>query len=148
MIARISTIMNITPELFRAEIIKPQSLQYVAAPVLYFFPEEDTDLRSNWVINKEYNLRLYFFKFIPLGSHTIILKKIDFSANEIISNESGSLSKVWNHTIKFNSINPAQIEYSDTIEIEAGLLTIFIWIFSHLFYRHRQRRWKLLLLRK
>lgn len=145
MIAKISTIMNTTPELFWKEIAKPQSLQYVAAPILYFYPTGNTDLNSNWEINKEYHLKLFFLKFIPLGGHKIIPKKIDLLKNEIISNESGKLAKVWNHRIKFNAINPTQMEYTDIIEIKAGLLTIFIWIFSHIFYRHRQRKWKTLL---
>lgn len=33
----------------------------------------------------------------------------------------------------------------DEIEIKAGWLTIFIWLFVQLFYHHRQRRWKILL---
>jgi hypothetical protein len=145
MIAKISTIMNTTPELLWKEITKPSSLQYVAAPILFFYPTSDTAFNSSWEINKEYNLKLYFLKCIPLGFHTITIKKIDISTNEIMSNESGLLVKVWNHTIKFKSINSDQIEYIDIIEINAGLLTIFIWMFSHFFYRHRQRKWKLLL---
>jgi hypothetical protein len=145
MIAKITTIMNTTPDLLWKKITKPSSLQYVASPILYFSPVNDTDLNSNWEINREYNLRLYFLKFIPLGFHRIIVKKIDISTNEIISKEYGLLAKVWNHTIKFNSINPDQIEYTDIIEIKAGFLTAFIWMFSHFFYRHRQRKWKLLL---
>ncbi|HSH05057.1 MAG TPA: hypothetical protein VLL52_21260 [Anaerolineae bacterium] len=145
MIATISTIMNTTPEHLWEEIKKPASLKYVAAPLLYFFPIGDTELNNDWEINKEYNLKLFFLKFIPLGTHKITLKKIDFSTNEIISNESGKLAKVWNHTIKFNPINSHQIEYTDIIEIKAGVLTLFIWLFSHIFYRHRQRRWKQLL---
>lgn len=137
--------MNTTPELLWKEITKPSSLQYVAAPILYFFPEGGTNLTGNWELNKEYNLKLYFLKFIPFGSHRIIVKKIDILTNEITSNESGLLAKVWNHTIKFNLINSDQIEYTDIIEIKAGLLTVFIWMFSHFFYRHRQRKWKRLL---
>jgi len=145
MIAKISTVMKTSPELLWNEIIKPSSLQYVAAPILYFYPENGTDLKSKWEINKEYNLRLFFLKFIPFGFHKIIVKNIDISKNEIVTNESGLLAKVWNHTIKFNAINSNQIIYTDIIEIKAGFLTIFIWVFSHYFYRHRQRKWKKLL---
>lgn len=145
MIARITTKMNTTPEKLWKEIMKPSSLQYVAAPLLYFYPLPGTKLDGNWEINKEYNLRLYFLRFIPIGFHRIVVKKIDVSQNEIVSNESGLLAKVWNHEIKFNAIDSDQIEYKDIIELRAGMLTILVWIFSHLFYRHRQRRWKKLL---
>lgn len=146
MIAKISTIINTTPEKLREVIITPSSLQYVAAPILYFIPVNGTDLNSKWEVNRAYNLRLYFLKFIPLGFHKIIIKDIDIEKNKIVSTESGFLAKIWNHTIKFDAINSTQIIYTDTIEIKAGLLTIFVWMFAHLFYRHRQRKWKKLLL--
>ena len=145
MIARISTIMNTKPEIFWKLITKPQSLQYVAKPILFFVPTARDDLNGNWEINKEYRVKLYLFKYLPFGSHTITIKKIDTTSNEIISNESGKLARVWNHTIRFQSINSNQIEYSDTIAIESGVLTVITWLFSHIFYRHRQRRWKTLL---
>jgi len=44
-------------------------------------------------------------------------------------------------------IEPGSVEYSDEIEIRAGLLTPVIWAFAHGFYRHRQRRWRVLLSR-
>jgi len=34
------------------------------------------------------------------------------------------------------------------VDIEAGLLTPFIWLFSQVFYRHRQRRWQALVKRQ
>ncbi len=145
MIARITTTMNSTPEKLWKEIIKLSSLQYVAAPILYFYPSNGTDFNGKWEINREYNVRLYFLKFIPFGFHKIIIKNIDISKNEIVSNESGLLAKEWNHTINLNAINSNQLVYTDIIEIKAGLLTVFIWIFSHFFYRHRQRKWKILL---
>lgn len=143
MIARIETVMNTTPEKLWEEITKPSSLQYVAAPILYFHPIHGTDLSSRWEINKEYDLRLYFLKFIPFGFHKIIVKTL--SKNKIVSNESGLLARVWNHTIKFSAINSNQIIYTDIIEIKAGFLTVFIWLFAHFFYRHRQRKWKMFL---
>ena len=32
--------------------------------------------------------------------------------------------------------------YADEIEIRAGLLTVFVWLFAHGFYRYRQMRWQ------
>ena len=145
MIAKITTIMNATPQMLWKELIKPSSLQYVAAPILYFHPLKGADLNKEWEINMVYNLQLHFLKFIPLGFHKITVKCIDISKNEIVTNESGLLAKVWDHTIKFNPINSNQIEYTDIIVIKAGFLTGFIWLFSHFFYRHRQRKWKYLL---
>jgi hypothetical protein len=52
---------------------------------------------------------------------------------------------VWNHNISFREVGPGKVSYADEIEIQAGWLTPAIWLFAHLFYRHRQRRWKVLL---
>ncbi len=57
----------------------------------------------------------------------------------------GNLTKVWNHIINFHAIDEQTIEYTDEIEIKAGILTLSIWLFSQVFYRHRQNKWKKLL---
>ncbi len=45
----------------------------------------------------------------------------------------------------FRKIEQNKLLYTDEIEIKAGMLTPAIWIFARLFYRHRQKRWKMLL---
>lgn len=77
---------------------------------------------------------------MPAGEHRITLERIDLKANLIESKESGALVPVWNHTIRFHPLEDDRLHYTDEIEIQAGLLTGFIWIFAHHFYRHRQRR--------
>lgn len=74
--------------------------------------------------------------------------KIDKETNTISSHESGLLARVWNHDISFHEVAPGVVSYTDEIEIQAGWLTPAIWLFAHLFYRHRQRRWKVLLSQK
>jgi len=117
----------------------------VAAPLLHFEPLVPGELDSEWVVGKTYPLRLYIFGFLPAGEHRITLVAIDREANLIKSQESGALSPVWNHTIRFHPLGDGRLHYTDEIEIQAGLLTRVIWAFAHLFYRHRQRRWKKLL---
>ena len=90
-------------------------------------------------------LKLYFLKVIPLGRHSIQLVTIDKERNTIASRESGLLARVWNHSIRFRQVEGGKVSYTDEIEIRAGWLTPAIWLFAHLFYRHRRRRWKALL---
>ena len=52
---------------------------------------------------------------------------------------------VWNHTIRFRPLENGKLHCTDEIEIQAGLLTGVVWAFAHVFYRHRQRRWRRLL---
>lgn len=145
MITRISTKLDCSEDELWKKIIEPASLQYVASPILSFVPIREGSLSGEWQVGTPYPLKLYFLKFIPLGQHTIQLVKIDKEANIILSRENGHLAKVWNHTISFQENAPGVLCYTDEIEIQAGLLTPGIWLFAQLFYRHRQRRWKILL---
>jgi hypothetical protein len=148
MIAKISTVLGTSENEFWEKLIQPKSLQFVSAPILNFQSLQDEELEVEWEIGKPYELKLYLLNFLPLGHHRITLATIDRETNTIESNESGLLAPVWNHTIRFNQIEENQIHYTDEVEIQAGLLTLFIWAFAHIFYRHRQRRWKKLLEQK
>lgn len=145
MIARISTHFDCTEEELWKKIIEPKSLQFVASPILSFNPLVKGELDGEWIIGKTYEAKLHFLNILPLGRHRIKIITIDRKSNIIVSNESGLLAPVWNHTIRFGQSGQRKLRYIDEIEIKAGWLTIAIWVFSHLFYRHRQRRWKILL---
>jgi hypothetical protein len=71
--------------------------------------------------------------------------RIDKAAKATVSQESGRLARVWNHTLSFREVAPGAVSYTDEIEIQAGWLTPGIWLFAQVFYRYRQRRWKALL---
>ena len=148
MLARISTTFDCTAEQLWDEISRPASLRFVAAPLLHFAPLVPGELDGEWVVGKTYALRLSLLGFLPAGEHRITLERIDQEANLIESRESGALAPIWNHTIRFHPLENGGLHYTDEIEIQAGLLTGVIWAFAHLFYRHRQRRWKILLRRK
>ncbi|MFO7846240.1 MAG: hypothetical protein ACQETF_11215 [Bacteroidota bacterium] len=145
MIARISTHLSCSETELWKKIEKPKSLEFVAAPVLKFIPVGTDDFDDPWEINRDYNLKLYLFGLIPLGSHNIRLLKADKRRNIIESREKGLLTRVWNHTITFHEVGDRKVHYTDKIEIKAGVLTPVIYVFAQLFYRHRQRRWKRLL---
>lgn len=145
MFARITTVLDCTEEELWEKIIEPKSLQFVASPLLSFQPLLGDELDGEWVTHKMYELKLCFLKIVPLGRHNIKLVAINRESNTIVSNESGTLVPVWNHTILFRQIEHSKLRYTDEIEIKAGWLTPAIWAFAHLFYRHRQKRWKTLL---
>lgn len=58
MIAKISTKFNCTDVQLWAEIIRPQSLQYVAAPLMYFIPINKNEPFNEWIVGKTYNLKI------------------------------------------------------------------------------------------
>jgi hypothetical protein len=142
--ATISTLMRSDVSRMWTELLKPDSLTRVSAPILYFSPQDGQALPTTWEVGGTYALTLSAFRVLPLGRHVIEVKVLDAEAGEIYTHEHGSLVRVWNHRIRLGAQGTA-VEYTDQIEIHAGALTPLIWLFAHVFYRHRQRRWKALL---
>lgn len=142
MLATISCLIQTDENLFWKELQKPSSLFRVASPILKFVQSEDCPTLDSWELNTNYKFKLFLFTIIPFGEHVIRLVEMSKEEKRIVTNEHGSLTRVWNHTIVLEPYNDSLIRYTDIIEIEAGLLTAFVWLFSHIFYRHRQRKWK------
>ncbi len=141
------TIIHVNGNKMWEELQKTSSLMYVASPILIFKSQDGGELPSTWSVEREYPLNLYAFHIVPLGKHYITVKKIDIKNKEIFTNEFGSLTKTWNHLMRVEVLDDNMVKYTDEIEIKAGMLTIFIWMFAQVFYRHRQRKWKKLLTR-
>lgn len=145
MIATISSKFECSTSELWDQISQTDSLQYVCAPILTFQPVHPNGLDGDWSPGQTYELTLRFLGLLPLGRHDITIIEIDPKKNRIVSSESGKLAKTWNHTIEFTEVSQDKIKYTDEVEIRAGLLTVPIWLFAHIFYRHRQRRWQNLL---
>ena len=79
----------------------------------------------------------------PLGRQTIAIS-IPLRGDshiELRDNGFSGLISRWDHLITIRSVVGGCV-YSDRVEINAGVLTPFVWVFAWLFYRHRQRRWQ------
>lgn len=145
MLARITTYFQCTEDELWERLIQPSSLTFVSSPILSFEPKNEVALPVEWQVGKSYPLKLYFLTVIPIGKHTIKLVEIDKKSKTIRTMESGRFVRVWNHNITFRETEPEKVKYTDEIEIKSGLLTPAIWLFAHFFYRHRQKRWRVLL---
>ncbi len=143
--AKISTVLKTTERHMWEELQKVSSLMYVASPILKFKPQPGYSVPEKWLLGTEYKLKLFFLGIIPLGDYFIKLIEINQEENRIISYEHGSLTKTWDHTIQFHAIDDQTIEYSDEVEMNAGIFTFFVWLFAHFFYRYRQNKWQKLL---
>lgn len=94
-----------------------------------------------------YWVTLQVLGFIPFGHQAI---RISFppipGGFAIRDNGYSAVIPVWDHTI---TLTPTQTgcHYEDRIEVAAGWLTPFVWLFAQVFYRHRQNRWRRLVRR-
>lgn len=75
---------------------------------------------------------------------------ISIDHNKLIMRDNGysKLIKKWDHTISLKDIGNGKTLYADTIDINAGALTILVVLFAHVFYRWRQKRWNRLIQNK
>jgi hypothetical protein len=80
---------------------------------------------------------------VPLGTHALTIERIDPAAREIQSREHDRLVHRWDHLIRVRATADGRTRYSDDIDIGAGPLTPLVWLFANFFYRHRQRKWRL-----
>jgi hypothetical protein len=143
--ATISTLMRADVDRMWTELVKTESLVRVSAPILSFAPQDGKPLPTTWEVGGTYPVTLSAFRFLPLGRHVIEIKVLDAQAREIFTMEHGALARTWNHRIRLGTQSGSTFEYTDQIDIRAGVLTPLIWLFAQLFYRHRQHRWKVLL---
>jgi hypothetical protein len=85
---------------------------------------------------------LMLFHVIPLHRHTIHADVVDPATRTIRSREHGGVIRTWNHTLHAEPLGERRCRYSDTVEVDAGILTAAVaWIGTALF-RYRQRRWR------
>lgn len=119
------------------------TLQYIAAPYATFKPVNKTSMQ--WKEGETSKFHLMLFGFISMGIHTINVIRFDKSTFTVYTNESNKNVPVWNHRIVLKKINKGLTDYTDEVEIYAGWKTPFVFIWSNLFYRHRQRKWLKLL---
>ena len=132
-------------ELFM-EIKRTKSLIYITKPLVKFVQLPEHPLPELWEEGK-YLVKMYILRFIPFGKQWIVIS-IDNNKLHIRDNGYSKLIKKWDHNIYLKDIGNNKTLYADTIDINAGVLTIFVVLFASIFYRCRQKRWNKLIKNK
>jgi hypothetical protein len=140
----VETILECPPERVWAEVQTSRLLQEVIYPLLKFTPLPGMAFPEKWQPDSIVLGSGYAFSFIPLGIHTLRFECIDARKRQITTRESNFFVRQWDHVISVNRAPGGSTHYSDEIEIDAGLLTPIVWLYATIFYRHRQRRWRLI----
>jgi hypothetical protein len=125
-----------------AEVRRPSLLLEVIRPLVAIAPVDGPRFPDRWDHGATVRCRSYLFGLIPLGTRTIVLERVDPRAREIQSRERDPLIRRWDHLVRVRPAAGGRTRYSDQIVVEAGWLTLPVWLFAQWFYRHRQRRWR------
>ncbi len=127
-----------------AEVCKLSLLEHIAWPLMKFEPREPRTFPREWQAGR-FRVGLKLFGFIPLGDQWIVISVENGSASPILrDNGYSAMIPRWDHWIFIEPTGSKKCRYIDRVDIEAGLLTPFVWLFAKCFYAHRQRRWRAL----
>lgn len=85
---------------------------------------------------------LMAFHIVPAYRHTIEVVDVDPPSRTFRTHEHGGVLRAWNHTLHVEPLAANQCRYSDTVDIDAGILTGFVAAMATGIYRYRQRRWR------
>lgn len=137
---KISTTLSCPPERAWQEIQQVKLLLHIARPLVVFEPIQPNTFPATWG-NEKYLVRMRLFGFLPLGKQWIVITLDDVKC-ELLDDGQSELIEQWRHRITVEPTPEGCTRYTDTVDIEAGLLTFGVWLFANVFFRHRQNRWR------
>ena len=141
--AKISSKFPVSADEVWILVKKSSTLLYVTKGFLGFAGSEH--FPSEWREGSTESTRLLFFGFLPAWKHDLKFHKVNNIERVLYTNEGGGLVPTWNHCIKVEPLNENTCCYTDDVEINAGVVTPLVWLYSNIFYRYRQWRWYSLL---
>jgi ligand-binding SRPBCC domain-containing protein len=139
-LVRVSTRLSAPADLVWDTVQRTDTLRYVTRGLLGF--RVAGELPERLAAGETYRIRLLFFGVVPAWRHEIHVVRVDGVGHEIRTEERGGPVRGWRHRITVDGEGWGSTRYMDEIEISAGALTPFVWIYAQLFYRYRQRRWR------
>ncbi len=149
----IATIVACTPAEAWHAVQSVRLLQHITAPLIRFQPLDPPTFPITWA-DRAYKVRMWMFGLLPMGTHWIVISRAQHTdahgapVYELLDDGHGTLIKQWQHRITIAPAPKGETLYSDQVVIEAGWLTLPVWLYAQLFYRYRQMRWRRLARRR
>jgi hypothetical protein len=142
---KLSTRLDCVPKTAWQYVLMPALLEYIAHPLVRFESVDPPHFPERWT-EGDYKSRLGLFGFVPFGEQTIGIRinearQKENTFYELLDDGHSKLIPTWRHRITLKAYE-GQTLYTDELELRAGFLTPFVWLFAFIFYHHRQRRWR------
>ena len=139
---QVTSILPFSEDVIWENLMLFSTLKYITAPFATFTPINDVIV---WKEGEVFRFHLRLFGFIPMGVHEIKVIECNRETLSVYTHESNPRVPVWNHRILLEPCNDRTVRYTDEVEIQARWATPIVVVWSRVFYRHRQRKWKSLL---
>lgn len=137
----LSTVLDAPVSQIWAAAQKSALFEHVSAPVVRFRAKEP--LPEVWREGR-YLVTMLLFGVLPIGDQWIVIElpQPDEAAGEYVVRDNGHSASIrrWDHRLILRARPDGRTDYSDVLDLEAGLTTPFVWLFAQVFYRHRQKR--------
>jgi hypothetical protein len=117
-------------------------LAEISYPLVTFSAVDPDPLPAHWTEAATVRLVSSLFGWIPLGERTLFFEQVSPNTMTIQTRERDPLIQRWDHRIQIHPMGEGLCRYSDAVAIDAGLLTVPIYLFAQLFFRHRHRKWR------
>ena len=144
----LTTHLSAPPERVWEEVLTSRLLEHVAALLVCFRATRPSELPAVWA-DGTYEVRVLLFGRLPAGKQLIRISRSSDGRVHVLRDDGvGQLAKRWDHTILVEPNQRGGTQYTDVVDVRAGILTPFVWAFAQVFYRHRQRRWHALVERE
>ena len=138
----LQTTLLCSPEAAWQEVKKPSLLMHVANPIVTFRPVSPTTFPAEWPRGDDVKLETHLFGAIPMGVRTLFFEEVNDERMRLQTREHDPLIRQWDHLIEIERDGDGETRYTDSLDLDAGVLTLPVWFFAQVFYRHRQRRWR------
>ena len=136
----VQTCLPIPAEAAWTALKKPLTLVSVSQGFLTFV--EADQFPAQWQEGDVFQLRLALFGCVlSPWKHDLRITKVNEAERVICSKEQGGFY-TWDHTMRVAALAEGSCQYSDEIEIHAGLLTWPTWLYANVYYRYRHARWR------
>lgn len=122
-------------------LLRKETFLYITRGMMSF---QDSETWPETLMEQDVSLslRLRLFDFGLWMPHHIRFVEVDPERRVIQTREQGGMIRLWGHRMTLEPDGAGGTRYTDRVDLEAAVLTPFVWLFARAFYRHRHRRWQ------
>jgi hypothetical protein len=144
---KLQTRLNARVDDVVTHVLTSRLLMHVASPLVVFLPIRPAQLPDVWRPGR-YLVGMKLFGVIPMGKQWINISfpnTNEVRAFQMLDDGEGDLMRRWRHLITVTSTPSGQTCYADEVDVDAGWLTLPVFVWTYGYFLYRQVRWRRLM---